>query len=211
MDPRVLKNYLRSSLRDTEDGGVTLTTPKAQEAWSYVRPIFAPLPGNQDTPEARNRERLLSPDIVPFSESSTTVFVRPECIVVKSELPHLRPRTLYVYGDFSPINFDDIREERLKITGTGRGGSGGHADGCVEEVVIEDGAHLVCFEKPDVVAVKISEWLEKELSRWKREIEFWATTETGKSKDGRTKLSEEWLKGVKEDADWQRRKVSAKL
>ncbi|KAF2798162.1 putative toxin biosynthesis protein [Melanomma pulvis-pyrius CBS 109.77] len=204
MDPRVLKQFLAHALSDTGNGGVALTTPKAQEAWSYVRSNFHPLPEVTTTVEARNRERILNPDLVPFEEISTMVYTRPEGVPVLRGLAHLRPRTLFMYGDFSHINHEEIREIHLSRTGTGAGGNGGIADGGVEEKIVEDGGHLCVFEKPTAMAKDISEFLKKETVRWKKEKKFWATVDSGKSKDDKTALSDTWISGTKQGSNLQR-------
>ncbi|ORY10361.1 Alpha/beta hydrolase family-domain-containing protein [Clohesyomyces aquaticus] len=211
MDPRVLKSYLSNALRDTEDGGVVLATPRAQEAWSYVRQNFFPLLKDTASTTAKQQERLLSPDFIPFESSSNAVFARPEATVVLDWLPHLRPHTLYLYGEYSHINYEEVCEQRLGITGTGKGGSGGAAEGAVEEKVIEDSGHLMCFEKPGVVAADTAHWLGKELQRWRKEKEFWATVDTKKSKEGKKALSDHWIRAVKQNTSLERPKGPSKL
>jgi pimeloyl-ACP methyl ester carboxylesterase len=203
-DPRALQAYFAHSLLDRSDGSVVLATPKAQEAWSYVRPNFHPLPADTTTAEARNKERLLDPDLVPFSENSKAVFKRPECVVVMDAMPHLRPRTFFMFGDFSYINYEEAREKLVARTGTGRGGNGGVADGGVEVKVVDDAGHLCCFEKPTVMAADMAVWLDKEMARWRREKEFWATYDREVSKNGGKELSEKWMQGVKQESTLQR-------
>ncbi|KAF1998765.1 alpha/beta-hydrolase [Amniculicola lignicola CBS 123094] len=211
-DPRVLQTYLKMSLRDRADGTVTLATPKAQEAWSYVRSTFHSLPEDTTTVAAKNRERLVSPDLVPFSDSSTMVFTRSEFVPMIEHLPSIRPRTLFIYGNKSHINGLESRELHLSRTGKGPGGSGGRADGNVEEKVVK-GSHLCCFEGVASVAADISSWLEKEMLRWKAERDFWATVDSGKSKNGGKDLSDKWIEGVKQNSRVQRpeEKPSSKL
>jgi pimeloyl-ACP methyl ester carboxylesterase len=208
MDKRCMDLYAAHVLRDTPDGGVALATPKAQEAWSYVRSnMFAISP---DTPEGRQRERLLNPDVIPFSEPSRLVTMRPELVVVCEALPHLRPRAFYVYGEYSHINFDEVREAQVGATGTGRGGNGGVAEGGVEEQVLEDCGHLCAFEKPRVIAESVAEWLGKEMVRWRKEKEFWDNADTGKSKSGQKELSDKWVEVVKADTQIERSKDGGK-
>jgi pimeloyl-ACP methyl ester carboxylesterase len=202
MDARCMQLFVTYALRDMPDGSVVLATPKTQEAWSYVRSNMFPL--SPDTPEGRRRERLLNPDVVPFSEPSRLVTTRPEMIIVCEELPHLRPSAFYVYGEYSHINFDEVREAQVNTTGTGRGGNGGVAEGGVKEHVLEDCGHLCVFEKPRAIAESVAEWLEKEVERWSEEKEFWANADTGKSKSGQKELSEKWMEVMKEDTDIER-------
>ncbi|KAH8726599.1 putative toxin biosynthesis protein [Phaeosphaeriaceae sp. PMI808] len=211
MDSRVLDRYLKFSLRDVEGGQVKLATPRAQEAWSYARPNFQPLSQDEGV-EGRNHERMLNPEFIPFSHYSTAVWTRPEGVLTLQSLPNLRPRALFMYGDFSHINYDEIREMHIKPTGTGHGGNGGIADGGVEERILEDVGHLCCFEQPGATARACVEWLNKEIVRWKQEQRFWATFDTEKSKSNGSELSDRWLAEVKEDADIQRStKKAAKL
>jgi hypothetical protein len=60
------------------------------------------------------------------------------------------------------------------------------------------------FEKPRVIAESISSWLSDEVMRWKQERDFWATVDTGKSKNDRTELSDKWMAVMKEDTSTER-------
>jgi pimeloyl-ACP methyl ester carboxylesterase len=204
MDPRVLKSFLAHALTDIEDGKVKLTTPKAQEAWSYVRANFNTLSEEAGTKEARDRERMLNPDLVPGSMAATMVFTRPEGVPVLEGLKHLRPKTLYMYGEYSHINHEEIQKIHISTTGVGAGGNGGVADGGVEVKIVQDGGHLCVFEKPTEMAVDISVFLGKEMLRWRKEKSFWASVDTGKSKNNRTELSDKWIAETKLGSDHQR-------
>lgn len=202
MDPRALKLFLTYGLRDTPGGGVTLSTPKAQEAWTYVRPNFQPM--SDDTPEGRKRERLLNPDVIPFSEESRALTMRGEFLPLCESLPQLRPTALYIYGEYTHINLDEVRDMHLTQTGSGRGGNGGASDGGVASEMLEDCGHLCPFEKPDVIAGLISKWLKPEIDRWREQNNFWSTVDTGKSKNDRKEMSDRWLATVKQDTTSQR-------
>ncbi|KAF2018087.1 alpha/beta-hydrolase [Aaosphaeria arxii CBS 175.79] len=204
MDSRVLQNYLKYGLRDSDEGKVILATPKAQEAWSYIRPNFAPLPEDPSNRTSRLKERMMNPEYIPSSGHANAMWTRPEGVLTMQSLPTLRPRTIFIYGEYSHINFDEVRNLHVKFTGTGIGGNGGVEDGGVEEQELEDAGHLCCFEKPAVVAVTIHDFLRRELLRWEHEQSFWETFVTGKSKNNRKELSDNWISGVKEDADTQR-------
>ena len=78
-------------------------------------------------------------------------------------------------------------------TGTGRGGSGGAQDGGVQTNVIDRASHFVCFESPQRTAAEIADWLAKEMMRWEVEKKFWATLDTGKSRNDMKELSERWI------------------
>jgi len=204
MDPRALDLFLDYGLRDTPDGGVVLSTPKAQEAWSYVRSNF------HEMSEDRHRERMLNPDLEPFSEPSRLLTARGEVVPICDALPHLRPRVLYLYGEYSHINFDEVRDYHTSTTGSGRGGNGGIAEGGVIEEVLEDCGHLCAFEKPSVLAKSAAQWLASEVERWKHEKDFWQTIDTKKSKNGRTELSDEWIRVMKMDTGTERPKAESK-
>jgi pimeloyl-ACP methyl ester carboxylesterase len=204
MDPRCLDLFLAYALRDTPDGGVTLSTPKAQEAWTYVRSNMFDI--SPDTSQGRRRERMLNPEVKPFSEGSGNLTFRSESIAICDALPRLRPSALFLYGEYSHINFDDVREVQVSSTGTGQGGNGGVVDGGVRQEVLEDCGHLCLLEKPSVIAKSVAGWLSGEVKRFREEKEFWENADTGKSKNGRTELSEKWIDLVKADTGIQRTK-----
>jgi pimeloyl-ACP methyl ester carboxylesterase len=208
MDSRCLSLFLKYALRDMANGGVTLSTPKAQEAWSYVRSNFCAL--SPDTPEGRCRERMLNPDLAPGSDVAKVLTNRPELLPICDGLPHLRPRAFYLYGEYSHINFDEVREYHMTSTGTGRGGNGGVEEGGVREEVLEDCGHLCVFEKPAVIAKSVGRWLAREVVRWTEEKEYWDKASTEKSKNERTELSEKWIEVVKLDAETERAAFSGK-
>jgi pimeloyl-ACP methyl ester carboxylesterase len=204
MDPRCLDLFLAYALRDTPDGGVTLSTPKAQEAWTYVRSNMFDI--SPDTSKGRQRERMLNPEVKPFSEGAGYMTTRPDLHAICDALPTLRPTALYLYGEYSHINFDDVREVQVANTGTAHGGNGGVADGGVREEELEDCGHLCLLEKPGAIAKSVAGWLDKEVTRFTEEKEFWKNADTGKSKNRRTELSEKWMDVVKADTDIQRTK-----
>lgn len=198
-EPRILEAFLAYGLKDLGDGSVALTTPKAQEAWSFARSNFHPVP-NDTTVEARNHERLLSPDFLPFEDASFETFARGDSAHILHMLPHLRPRTLYLFGKNSHINTANQRNKLFVSTGTKRGGNGGAKDGGTEVKVIDKTSHFLCFETPQRTAEEISKWLAKEVRRWTEEREFWARIDTGKSKNDRKDLSDRWIEMVKKGA-----------
>lgn len=194
--------FVKHALRDMPDGSVTLSTPKAQEAWTYVRSNMFDI--SPDTAEGRQRERILSPELAPFSEPSRLISVRPEMLPICEALPRLRPRTFYLYGEYSHINFEDMREIQVSSTGTGHGGNGGVKEGGVVQQELEDCGHLCVLEKPAIIAKSVAGWLGKEVARWTEERQFWENTDTGKSADNMTQLTDKWLELVKADTDTER-------
>jgi pimeloyl-ACP methyl ester carboxylesterase len=208
MDARALDLFLEFGLKDTPDGGVVLATPKAQEAWSFVRSTFHELSDN------KRRERMLNPDLESGSPVARLLIARPDLLPICNTLPHIRPRTFYLYGDFSHINSEDVQADHASTTGTGHGGNGGVKEGGVKQEMVEDAGHLCVFEKPGVIADTVAGWLGEEMGRWREEKQFWDTVDTKKSKNGRTELSDEWIRVVKLDTATERpiaREDKAKL
>lgn len=199
-DHRTLSAFLSHGLRDLDNGSVTLTTPKAQEAWSYVRSHFHSIPEDSTTPDARQQERMLNPEFLPFEGGGLETFARGDSVHTMQSLPYLRPRTYYLIGERSHINQADQRKDILELTGTGGGGNGGVQDGGTEMKILSKTSHFLCFEAPKRVASEISEWLEKEMMRWQMEREYWAQVDTGKSKNNRKELSDKWIEMVKRGA-----------
>ncbi|KAF2464466.1 uncharacterized protein BDR25DRAFT_346685, partial [Lindgomyces ingoldianus] len=107
-----------------------------------------------------------------------------------------------------PYQFYKLRQQRLSITGTRRGGSGVAADGCIEDMIIENGGHLACFASQKLLRRErhsgyVRKWKHGEQrSSWQR-----LTRKRVQSKDERKALSDEWLKAVREDRALQRTTV----
>ena len=200
-DPRVLKAYLMYGLRETPtvvypnlpakngEPPVTLTTTKHQEAWSYMRPNFSPTGVDWD------HQRLVSPDMNP-NEEGRFIFHRAELISSALNLPFVRPSVLWVCGKNSYLNPAPLREEKLRTTGTGRGGNGGVDKGRVKMVVLDSG-HMVCCEKVQRCAEAAADWLGQELERWRREEEFYRKNKSGKSERDGLVVSKQWMKTVR--------------
>jgi pimeloyl-ACP methyl ester carboxylesterase len=220
-ESRVLDKHLQYALRDTPTalypastlagstkatpGAVTLKTTKHQEAWSYVRSNFAPQSADPIDPI----ERLLSPDLDP-ADSGTYLFHRAESILALQGLPNIRPRVLWVFGARSHINTPALQDEKMALSGTGIGGSGGVRAGMVEKAVVEEAAHMVPFEKVQECAVLLARWLEKQIDSFRAEEVFYREHKSGKSEREMLAMSKEWLKGVRQKAD-TRRPIKGKL
>ena len=84
------------------------------------------------------------------------------------------------------------RAEKLAITGTGVGGSGGVKEGRVKEVVLEGIGHLVAMEAVDRCADAASEWIGSELERWRKEEQEFRREWDKKTKREKQTLSEEF-------------------
>ena len=198
-DSRALDQYLRYGVRETlapHPGGstasaspVTLTTPKQQEAWTYVRSNF---PRLSDSKEAR----LVAPDL--SDENAARLFHRPEMVITYQNLPHLRPNVLWVFGTRSYINTHETsRAEKVARTGTDIGGSGGAVVGRVESVTIAKGSHMLPFENIQECVSALAPWLERQIQDFEMVEHFLQQQDGGKSDQNMKALSELWLEKVR--------------
>ncbi|KAK2002319.1 alpha/beta-hydrolase [Colletotrichum falcatum] len=206
-DPRVFDAWLAHGLRDVptqlypapEDaaaaaaappGSVTLATTKHQEVFTFFRPSW-----HAYDPTGRD---VVRPDLVPDLDPSlnesyfTFPFYRSEGASTLARLPHLRPPVLYVFGGASDLSTPELREEKMRLTGSGVGGSGGAAKGKVSEVTLAGAGHLFPMEVPSESARLTAEWIEKGLAGWREEqadYERW----TRLSVPEKTTLTAEWM------------------
>jgi pimeloyl-ACP methyl ester carboxylesterase len=178
-DPRVLERWIEHGLRDTptklfpdaKDGQVTLTTTKHQEVMTFLRPNFRNKGGESEPDSAdftlanRKLNRRTHADLTPC-ESPQEPFYRGESTIVFNQLPALRPSVLYIFGSLSFLTDDKIIEEKLAMTGSGVGGSGGRADGRVDSVMVQDAGHLIPMEKVEESADHVGKWIGKEMVRY---------------------------------------------
>jgi pimeloyl-ACP methyl ester carboxylesterase len=200
-DSRVLDKYIEFGLRRVPtalyptpvEGGavspnaVTLTTTKHQEAWNYVRPNF--------DPQDEYTDRLLSPDL---DWQVQYYFARPEASIVYADLPHLRPSVLYIWGSKSGLTSPQWEAEKLRLTGTGVGGSGGVPAGKVQKVVIDGFGHLVPCEQVGVCAEYAADWLEQWLKQYRTDEQFYRNHDSKKSAQDMLVTSDEWKKRVRQ-------------
>jgi pimeloyl-ACP methyl ester carboxylesterase len=161
--PNVTANY--------EEKEVTLTTTKHQEVFSFMRTYHPAGPG--DPPD-----KALHPELPMFEEmGSPAPFYRPEPILTHHMLPFLRPTVLYIFGEHSDLSHPIARKEKMEMTGTGVGGSGGAEAGKVVDIVIKDVGHLIAMEKPEETATLGADWIEKRMSEWRKDDkalrEYW--------------------------------------
>lgn len=211
-DARVLDRFVAHALRETPTalypagqappGAVTLATSKHQEAWSYVRDQFEPQ-GDEST------DRLLVPDLDAKGEGSY-LFFRPECLITLRNLPFVRPPVLWVFGAKSPMAKPAWIEEKMNVTGTGTGGSGGLRAGRVEKVVFEDAGHFVPCEKTKEVCEASARWLQGQMVQYERDEQFLRQRRSRKSSRDMLVASDEWIKNVKKPSS-ERRAVLPKL
>ena len=211
-DPRALNQYLQYGLRSTptalypsaSSDAVTLTTTKAQEAWTYLRFNATPR-ASKDDPQ----ERLLGPDLATTAKELTTnnpdyVAVCPWCCIAFEFLPYVRPSVLYVFGEKSHINIPERRKDKLERTGTGLGGSGGAVTGRVRAEVLPGSSHLAPLEKVHDTAGLLSAWLEEQLATYRAEKEFFDRYNSGKSDRDAMGLSARWMEYITQPVDTKR-------
>lgn len=185
-DADVFERVVRYELRDVggdddgEDKGkrkgaevVTLTTPTAMEVYTMMRP-WPPLPGddNADNPDHRlarlAAEGRYEPDMV------IDGFHREEPSLLaagSSTLPDLLPPVQLVWAGRGFARLRDYRAWLVGTIGTGKGGSGGAAEGKVVEVVVEDSGHPLPLERPREAAAAVGPWLGVRVREWKKEEE----------------------------------------
>lgn len=173
-DSRAFDKLIAHALRDTptplfpDAGKVTLTTTRHQDAFSLHRPNFAGFSAATPSTPPDALERLTHPDVGASSPACTTPFYRPEVRAAFEMLPTLRPSCLFMHGEKSDQCAAPVRAEKMRVTGTGVGGSGGVAVGRVKEVV-GAGGHFFPFEKIDWTAGEVAAWVVGEAGRWAEE------------------------------------------
>lgn len=179
-DPRVLDRWIQNGLRDVptvlfpdaKKPEVTLTTTKHQEVMTFLRPNFSARPGDKEESSAEftlsnpKLNRRTHPDITPYAEPQTP-FYRGESTIVFQQLPSLRPSVFYIFGEFSFLTDDFLIEEKMQMTGSGVNGSGGRAEGRVDNVVVKGAGHLIPMEKVQESADHICKWVGKEMERYR--------------------------------------------
>lgn len=180
---------------------VTLTTTKAQEAWTYLGFNATPLTRE----EKEDREFFLGKDlsrdhIEGHLNNRDYVTTCPSAVLAFELLPKIRPSVLYVFGERSHINRPPRREDKLEITGTGTGGNGGVAEGRVEAHVIQGASHMMPLEKISETATVLADWLEKLMQGFAHEIQFYREYDSGKSENNQTKLSRKWMEYMRKPA-----------
>ena len=197
-DSRVLDLWIRHSFRDlptalyprlpsppSSDTPVTLTTTKHQEVFTFVRPSFDDL-DVQGKPKRQTHPDMETPDLRPF--------YRPEPAIALRDLPYLRPSVLYIFGGKSGMSTPKLRQQKMDLTGTGVGGSGGVPEDRVKAILFPDAGHMIPMEMVGACADAATEWLLLEMNRWAREEKEWKRKWTAKSEHERRTVSEEFKK-----------------
>jgi pimeloyl-ACP methyl ester carboxylesterase len=137
-DSDVFDRVMRYDLRDvptetvpgqsqnSEHPPVTLTTPKAMEVATMIRPN----PANHDDPTSE-----FDPNV---DQSMIPGFHRVEPSLIQRRLGFIRPQTLYVFATESIVDKSgSYLEFLMQNTGTGRGGNGGRAKGAVASAIVK--------------------------------------------------------------------------
>ena len=203
-DGRVFDRWVNHGLRDLPTAiypeksdaanlPVTLMTSKHQEVWTFLRPNYQ---GNGIL-GSNNQNRLTHPDVDP-SSSTIYPFYRPESAAIYHRLPTLRPSVLYIMGELSNVSPPERRRDKVKLTGTGPGGSGGLAEGQVVDIILPGVGHLVPMEAVDRTADEISKWLSQVLEIWRKNEEASKASRSDTSSRRNKMVNDEWMKHIGE-------------
>lgn len=174
-DSRVLDRWIKYGLRDMptaihpvgpdSDGSsqVTLTTPKHQEVFTFLRPNYE-ADGLDGKPVNRKERPDLNPEMPKMGN-----FYRSEGPAVFMRLGELRPTALYVFGSESDIGQPEGPDKKVPMTGIGPGGSGGEKEGKVKAITYQGVGHLIAMEAVDRLAEDSAAWIGKEVQAWREE------------------------------------------
>lgn len=175
--------------RGPKEWPVTLTTPKAQEVFSFLRPKYY---GNPDIPPAE--DRTVYGDMHP-DDVEDYPFYRPEPAEAFRRLPELKPPVQYVFGERSELSQPPSRRDKMHTTGIGVGGSGGQAMGRVQEAVLDAG-HLVPMERVAECAEMAASFIQTELARWESETRQWQETWLKTPRIERITIDDRWREEI---------------
>ena len=206
-DPRVFGRWIQHGLRElptplfpeasgaeaAKDKRVTLATTKHQELFMYVRPTYR---GEQGVLPQDDKKNYADFDPSVPEEYAEYPFYRAEPVHVLKRLPELRPSVQYMFGEKSDFSPPEGRAEKLALTGTGVGGSGGTALGKVEQILISKSSHFVVMEKPRECAHHITNFLGRELNRWRGEAEQFKRRWTQRAHIDKVTIDEKWVKEI---------------
>ncbi|EXJ90734.1 hypothetical protein A1O1_03838 [Capronia coronata CBS 617.96] len=195
-DPRVLRKWIEYGLRDlptalypergsNADPPVTLSTPKAQEVFSYLRPKYY---GTSVNPPEKGRTvygDIHKDDVEDYP------FYRPEPAQMFRRLPELKPPVLYIFGNKSELATPELRRKKMEFTGSGVGGNGGQQAGQVKEIVLDCG-HLVPMEKVKECADAAAGFTVSQIARWEEKTREWQRRWLERPRQERVGIDDEW-------------------
>lgn len=197
-DPRVLELWIQHGLRQLpteihpatgpEDRRVTLTTSKHQELFTFLRPTY---------PSRSTAETYADQDPALDKEYPGYPFYRAEPRQVFLRLPEIRPSVLYIFGGKSELSTPELRAQKMELTGSGVGGSGGVKAGRVKEIVLEEIGHLVAMERVEECAEGIAVFLGGEMERWRGQQKDFKEKWIGKERMEKITIDEQWKKEIK--------------
>jgi pimeloyl-ACP methyl ester carboxylesterase len=201
-DSRVLDKWVEYGLRDlpTEvfpdvnasesESPVTLTTAKHNEVHSFLRPLYKADVNGSDS----NRHPAYT-DLDPRDYEPDYPFYRPEPAILFRRLHELKPPVQYIFGRHSPLSGAELNEQRLILTGSGVGGSGGRSQGRVSAMEIDCG-HFIPMEEPNTAAAETAQFIDREFRRWgSQKVEFEAQWRR-KPRPARVTLDDEWYSHI---------------
>jgi pimeloyl-ACP methyl ester carboxylesterase len=174
-NPRVLDRWIKYGLRSLPTAihpldpyapahdAVTLTTPKHQEVFTFLRPNYESY-GENGKPINRKTHADVNP-----TQPVLSPFYRGEGIAAYLRLPELRPSVLYIFGGDSDVGLPEACAAKLRYTGIGVGGSGGAPEGRVSSVTYEKIGHLIAMEAVERTAGDSAKWIGKEMERWRED------------------------------------------
>ena len=195
-DHRVFDRWCKYGIRETpslhfpQENGVTLTTTKDQECFTFLRPSWDAF--------SEDGKTLVRPELVPDMNKVNNLlfpFYRPEPPNTLARLGELRSSALYIFGSTSPMSDESSRNSKMEITGVGLGGSGGAKEGRVKEVVLEGIGHLVAMEATQKCAEVAAPWISQEIKRSEEEKKLYVEW-TQKSLIEKQTLSDEWKRRI---------------
>ncbi|KAL4904982.1 hypothetical protein BDW74DRAFT_168124 [Aspergillus multicolor] len=174
-----------SKTQNDQASTLNLTTHPYHEVNPYLRANYEhkkPACGDQENPDIIGPDHTIAP------------FYRNEPLLIWRMLPHIRPSVLWFFGSTSPSSTPKKRKEKLEITGSGIGGSGGYRMGRVKEVTIKGSTHQLPFEEVGRISSESAEWLRGEMERWKeydeRVRKSWEVEPDNRVKNWHTPLKE---------------------